>query len=91
MIKDEIAQEIEEKYQRDDYFIVKITFLDGRLIYGAFERFRDYEQLRAAYQFRFVPSASRKEFNRAFRKNDDFDPAQSIIIDCNDIATVEFL
>lgn len=90
MVKEEIAKELESKFLSNES-LVKITFKNGNAVYGSFQILEDYEDLRKLFKYRFVPSHKAREFKNASSKVGDPNFVFSIIIDCAEIAKVEFV
>lgn len=64
---------------------------DGRILLGSFECFKDYGQLREKCQYRFVPIEQNKEFTEAFTIVGEANPHYSVIINCDDIVSLDFI
>lgn len=90
MTKEDFAREIENIYVNNDS-VIKITFKNNKMVYGGFKIFDDYEVLKKQYKFRFVPSDKRKDYNTAIREQGKPEPAYSVIIDCTEIAKIQFV
>ena len=90
MLKEEIAKEIESKFL-SAIDLVKLTFKNGRAVHGSFEILEDHADLRKIHKFRFVPSHKAREFRYISLKEGKKNPVYSIIIDCDEIAKVEFV
>ncbi|MCE3259930.1 MAG: hypothetical protein K0S12_1571 [Bacteroidetes bacterium] len=86
----EIARLVESKFQQT-MRVVRITMKDGKSIEGSFEAFKDYAELREKLKYRFVPLSKETEFKSSTATQKEFDTSSSIIVDCNNIAKVEFV
>lgn len=88
MTKEQIAEYI-EKELFITYNSVKVTTKDNKIFYGFFQNFEDYQQLKQALKYRFIPNNNSAKFQEELRQTQKLNPQHSIILDCADIAKIE--
>lgn len=88
MTKEEIANEIETKFQVNTH-PVKITLNDGKTLMGLFQPFSDFFTLRRNYKYRFVKLEDLTEFNKVLKKSGTSDMQFSVIINCTEVVRLE--
>ena len=68
-----------------------VTFSNSTSYYGFFVRLIDWEGLKAKNKWRFVPINKFAQFDYEFRRNNNPNPDNSLIIDGDSISKLEII
>jgi hypothetical protein len=92
MERTEIAKLLEDTYSvANQPFVTRVICKDEITFYGCFNSFEDSAGLKEKNQYRFVPRNNSIAFKNEFSKNGKYNTRHSIIVEGEDVVSIEFV